>query len=99
MKLRQALCLAAVMALTGSLQAQVCSGGLNGGMDATGNDCNAPGSAAIGGAAQTSAHSGARPKVSEPSGPARSVTSLKPLRRGLRPTTTPRAHSGGARAL
>lgn len=32
----------AILVLAGSAQAQECSGGSDGGMDATGNDCNQP---------------------------------------------------------
>ena len=42
MKLVKTLCLAIALGGAGSLQAQTCSGGSDGGMDATGNQCNAP---------------------------------------------------------
>ena len=38
--IRSAACFAAAFALSGPASAQVCSGGPDGGMDATGNQCN-----------------------------------------------------------
>jgi hypothetical protein len=40
MKLARTFCLAISLAGIGSLHAQGCSGGVDGGMDATGNQCN-----------------------------------------------------------
>ena len=59
MKLVKTLCLAIALGGAGSLQAQTCSGGSHGGMDATGNQCNAPGD--IGGAISKSAISVSSP--------------------------------------
>lgn len=44
MNLRQALIAAAALAIAASAHAHDCSGGNDGGMDATGNQCNEPGS-------------------------------------------------------
>ena len=44
MSIIRAACLAAVILVSASLHAQNCSGGPEGGMDATGSQCNAPGS-------------------------------------------------------
>jgi len=40
MKARRALLIAAMVVVGGNVQAQHCSGGADGGMDATGNQCN-----------------------------------------------------------
>ncbi len=40
MTIRPAICFTALLAFSGTLQAQICSGGVGGGMDVTGNDCN-----------------------------------------------------------
>ena len=47
MKRTRLLCLAISIACAGSVQAQTCSGGTDGGMDATGSQCNAPGAFAV----------------------------------------------------
>ena len=59
MKLVKTLCLAIALGGAGSLQAQTCSGGSYGGMDATGNQCNAPRD--VGGAISKSAISVSSP--------------------------------------
>ncbi len=40
MKFDHALCLAGLIAFSGALHAESCAGGVGGGMDATGNECN-----------------------------------------------------------
>ena len=59
MKLVKTLCLAIAFGGAGSLQAQTCSGGSDDGMDATGNQCNAPRD--VGGALSKSAISASSP--------------------------------------
>lgn len=58
MKVVRTVLLVAGLVATGPLYAQVCSGGANGGTDATGNQCTDPGSVPVHAAASDA---GARP--------------------------------------
>jgi len=96
MKIIRASSLAAALLLAAPLHAQVCSGGTDGGTDATGNQCNDPGAMA---SRVVPVDAGSRPPASASAGSGQRRAGGANVVVAAKSTAAPAGRSAGSSAL